>query len=129
MKILNIFCIILFIVAAALQYNDPDPYIWIIIYLYAALLCYLAIKKIYNQLAYISGLTVYVIYAAYLLFDKNGMISWIKDHQAESIVQSMQATKPWIEETRELFGLLILIAVLTANMIWLSRKQRLNNQV
>lgn len=122
MKILNIFCIILFVVAAALQYNDPDPYIWIAIYLYAALLCFSAIKRIYNPLAYIAGLAVYTIYAVYLLFDKNGMISWIKDHQAESIVQSMQATKPWIEETRELFGLLILITVLTVNLVWLSKR-------
>jgi flagellar biogenesis protein FliO len=36
----------------------------------------------------------------------------------------MKATKPWIEETREFFGLLILIVALIANMIWLSKTKR-----
>ncbi|MFN2440746.1 MAG: hypothetical protein ABR503_16195, partial [Chitinophagaceae bacterium] len=43
---------------------------------------------------------------------------------AENIVQSMKATKPWIEETREFFGLLILIVAFIANMIWLSKNKK-----
>ena len=69
-----------------------------------------------------NGVEVYSIYAAYLLFDKTGVIDWAKEHHSESIVQSMKATKPWIEETREFFGLLIVITVLVINMVWLKRK-------
>ena len=45
MKILNVFFCIVFIIFAALQYNDPDPYVWIPIYLYTAALCALAVKN------------------------------------------------------------------------------------
>src|SRR3989337_2381477 len=115
MKVFNIIFIIVFIFSAALQYNDPDPYIWIPIYLYGAYLCYRAIARKYNPVLYVIGLVVYLGYAAYLFFDKQGVLSWAKEHQAENIVQSMQATKPWIEETREFGGLLILIIALVIN--------------
>jgi hypothetical protein len=123
MKIFNSLFIFLFLLSAALQYNDPDPYIWMPLYLYAALLCYRALKGKYNPTLYIAGLLVYVSYAVYLFFNDTGVQSWYGQHDAESIVQSMKATKPWIEETREFFGLLLLVLALTVNMIVL-RKQR-----
>lgn len=42
-------------------------------------------------------------------------MSWYSEHNAENIVQSMKATKPWIEETREFGGLLLLITALGIN--------------
>jgi hypothetical protein len=36
----------------------------------------------------------------------------------------MKATKPWIEETREFFGLILLIIALGINMIWIGRSKR-----
>jgi len=121
MKALNIFFIILFVFSALVQYNDPDPYIWVPLYLYGAVLCFLSIRKNYKPVLFIVGIIVYTLYGLYLLFDKNGVISWVKDHEAENIVQSMKATKPWIEETREFFGLLLLISALVINMIWQRR--------
>ncbi len=121
MKALNIFFIILFVFSALVQYNDPDPYIWVPLYLYGAALCFLSIRKKYKSSLFIGGIIVYTLYGLYLLFDKNGVISWVKDHEAENIVQSMKATKPWIEETREFFGLLLLISALVINMIWQGR--------
>jgi hypothetical protein len=123
MKALNVFFIVLFVFSAALQYNDPDPHIWIPIYLYTAVLCYLALRGKYNRIFYFIGLVVYIFYAVYLFFDKSGVISWAKDHDAENIVQSMKATKPWIEETREFLGLVLLIIALVANMIWFSKRK------
>lgn len=122
MKALNVFFIIVFIFSAALQYNDPDPYIWVPIYLYGAWLCYQAFKGKYNRTLYLIGFTVYGLYAVFLFFDKTGVLDWITEHNAESLVQSMKATKPWIEETREFGGLLILIVALAINTIWLRRK-------
>jgi hypothetical protein len=121
MVAINIFFIVIFILSAALQYNDPDPYIWMTLYLYGALLCWLAIKKIYKKGLFITGIVVYAAYAVYLLFDSDGVINWISEHNAENIVQSMKATRPWIEETREFFGLLILLFALIINMFWLSK--------
>ena len=128
MKYLNILFVILFVVSAALQYNDPDPYLWIPIYLYGALLCFLAIKRKYNQWMYLTGLAFYACYAVYLFFDKTGVLNWAQEHNAENIAQSMKATKPWIEETREFFGLMLLILALTGNMVWLTKSLRRVNR-
>jgi hypothetical protein len=56
------------------------------------------------------------MYAIYLFFDHNGVISWASEHAAESLVTSMKAEKPWIEETREFGGLVILIAAMSLNL-------------
>ena len=109
--------------AAGLQYNDPDPYIWVPIYLFAAWLCYLAVKKKYPAVLYFLAIAICGTYATFLLFDKTGVLSWATEHDAENIAQSMKATRPWIEETREFFGLLIIIAVLIANLIWMKKQK------
>ncbi|MCW3109506.1 MAG: hypothetical protein JWQ09_4012, partial [Segetibacter sp.] len=112
MKVFNVLFIIIFVTFATLQYNDPDPYIWIPIYLYAAFLCFLAFNRKYYPVLYIVGLTVYFLYAGYLFFDKTGVLNWAEEHDAENLVQTMKATKPWIEETREFGGLFIVMVVL-----------------
>ncbi|MEO7959909.1 MAG: transmembrane 220 family protein [Ginsengibacter sp.] len=122
MKIFNILFIGIFILFAVLQYNDPDPYIWMPIYLYAAILCYRAVQQIYDRRLYVIGLIAYIGYGVFLFFDKTGVLDWMQEHHSENIVESMQATRPWIEETREFFGLVIVIAVLLINMFWLRRK-------
>lgn len=121
MRLFNIIFIGIFVLFAALQYNDPDPYIWMPIYLYAAFLCWQSIKKKYNPALFITGIAVYALYALYLLFDKTGVLNWASQHEAENIAETMKATKPWIEETREFFGLVILMSVLVINMIWLRK--------
>ena len=123
MKIFNILSAIIFVLFAALQYNDPDPYIWMPIYLYAAFLCFLAIKHKYSPVLYIIGLVVYFLYASYLFFDKSGVLNWAEQHDAENLVQTMKATKPWIEETREFGGLLIVMIALIINMISLKKQK------
>lgn len=115
MKIFNLLFCIIFILFAVLQYNDPDPYIWIPIYGYAAVLCWLAFKEKYYPKAYLLGLAVYIFYASFLVFTKNGVIDWATEHHAENLVQTMKAEKPWVEDTREFGGLLILIIVLFIN--------------
>ncbi len=124
MKAFNIFFCFIFIVFAALQYNDPDPYIWVPLYLYSAVLCYFAARSRFYPKAYIIGIVVYLLYATYLFFDKTGVLDWATEHSAENIAETMKAEKPWIEETREFFGLLILMIVLFLN--WRYANRRMN---
>jgi hypothetical protein len=124
MKVFNILFIVVFIVFAALQYNDPDPFIWIPMYLYAAFLCFLALRHKYYPALYYVGLGAYLVYATFLFFDKTGVLSWAKEHDAENLVQTMKATKPWIEETREFGGLFIVIIVLLVNLIQLKKGRK-----
>jgi hypothetical protein len=122
MKLFNILFCFVFILFAALQYNDHDPYIWMPVYLYTAALCWLAFRSRYYPRAYIAGIVVYAIYAIYKVFDANGLIDWITKHHAQNIAETMKAQKPWIEESREFFGLLILIVVLVIDYFYARRK-------
>ena len=55
-------------------------------------------------------------------FAKDGVLDWLNKHNAEDIAATMKAEKPWIEETREFFGLVILVVVLAINYFYVKRK-------
>ena len=63
-----------------------------------------------------------MIYAGYLFFSKDGMLDWMREHAAEDIAAEMKATKPWIEATREVLGLVIMIVVLLINYLYARQK-------
>jgi hypothetical protein len=123
MRLFNYSFAVLFILFAALQYNDPDPYIWIPVYLYAAFLCFQAAKNRYQPVLYGIGFLLFGGYAVYLFFDKTGVLNWAQEHKAENLVQSMKATKPWIEETREFGGLALILLVMAIDFFWLRRQK------
>lgn len=122
MKIFNVVFCVLFAIFAILQYNDDDPFIWIPIYLYGATLCYLAARGRYMAGAYLLGIVGCLLYAGYRIFLRDGVTEWFRHHQTQELVLKMQADKPWIEETRELGGLLIVALVLGIN--WLAGKKQ-----
>jgi len=127
MKIFNLFFCVVFIFFAALQYNDPDPYVWMPIYLYAAALCWLAFRNKYFPVAYLLGIAVYAVYATYKFSDENGVWDWMTKHHAANIADTMKAEQPWIEETREFFGLVILIVILLIDYVYSKRLRRRNS--
>ena len=118
MKIFNLIFCFIFIVFGALQYNDPDPYLWIPIYLFAAFLCWKASKGAFDPKVTIVGIAFFTGYAIYKIFDPNGLIDWVNIHHAENIAETMKAEKPWVEESREFFGLIIIISVLVTNYFY-----------
>ena len=124
MKVFNLIFCFIFIFFAALQYNDPDPYVWIPIYMYTSILCWLAFRNKFYPKAYLIGIIIYAVYAIGLFFWKNGVLEWAAKHNAEDIAATMKAEKPWIEETREFFGLVILIVVLTINYFYAKKAHR-----
>lgn len=123
MKFLNAFFVIIFLISAGLQYNDPDPLLWMGIYGYGALVCLLAIFGKDNKILHYVGILIFLAYALYLFFIPDGVLSWLTEHGAENITGSMSNEKPWIEYTREFFGLLILSFALLLNLIFRKRNQ------
>jgi hypothetical protein len=123
MKIFNSIFLILFVVSAVLQYNDPDPVLWILIYLFAAFSCYLSIRNLNYPWINLTAIVLLFSYAVFLFFDKDGVLTWLTEHQAENIAGSMKASTPWIEETREFFGLVIILTVLSLNFFDSKRKK------
>jgi hypothetical protein len=114
-RIFNLVFVGVFLLFAALQYNDPDPWLWVPIYGYASLVCFLYARGKRPHFFAMLGMFGCLVYAAILLMKQNGVLSWATEHEAESLVQTMKATKPWIENTREFGGLLIILLVLGLN--------------
>lgn len=126
MKDLNAFFVTIFTISAVIQYNDPDPLLWIGIYGYGALVCLLAILGKDNKVLHYAGILIFIAYALYLLFIPEGVLSWITQHDAENITGSMSDEKPWIEATREFFGLLILSFALLLNLVFRKNRNQTN---
>ena len=125
-KIANSFFAVIFFVSAFVQHNDPDPFFWMSIYGYGALVCILAIFQKDSKILHYAGLAVFVSYAIYLFFAPNGVYTWFSLHSAENITGSMSDDKPWIEATREFFGLLILSFAHILNLLF--RKSLINKR-
>ena len=115
MKRFNQLFVFIFILFAVVQYNDPDPYLWVPIYLFPAVLCFLATREKFYKNVYTGGFIFFSLYAVYKLLDQNGVIDWMRFHDAANIAATMKAEQPWIEESREFFGLAIILIVLFIN--------------
>lgn len=115
MLIFNILFCLIFLAFAYVNLNDPDAWLWVSIYLFGALCCGAAVFGYYFPIAYLVADALYLIYALNRFFTKDGVWDWVTKYKTPNIAASMQAEKPWIEKTREFFGLLIVIAVLLTN--------------
>lgn len=113
--ILNIVFSLSFLVFAWFNLNDKDSWLWVPIYLAASVFCGLAAFAMYYPLVYIILIAFYLGYALILFFTEDGVRDWIVKYNQPSITESMKATKPYIEKTREFFGLLIIAAALAVN--------------
>ena len=115
LSVLNVLFCLSFILFAYFNLNDSDAVLRVSIYMIVAIICGLAIFELYFPVAYLILFVLYVSYALALFFSKDGVRDWLFKYNRPSITQSMQATKPYIEKTREFFGLLIACAVLAMN--------------
>jgi hypothetical protein len=119
MKFLFIVLAFMFVGFAALQYNDPDPWRWMFIYGYMAVIMFLGYKNFSNK---------YLIYLAYLLALTGiipyfpSFIDWIIIEKGQNLMERMDDSKMYIEETREFLG--SIICVVSASLLWkISPKQ------
>ena len=116
LTILNIIFCIAFLWFTWVNINDADAWRWVSIYLIAAILCGLAAFRFYYPMIYLPVIAFYLLYAIILFFVKDGVLDWITKYKGENIAATMQATKPYIEKTREFFGLLIITGALVINL-------------
>ena len=91
----------LFVFAAAVQYNDPDPLRWMAIYLAAAAACVLAVlRRLPRWLPIVVGLAA-LAWAATLSPHVLGRVGM------GEMVQAWEMKDVRVEEGREMYGLLI----------------------
>jgi hypothetical protein len=113
--VLNAFFCLAFAAFAYVNLNDKDSWLWVSIYMVASICCGFAAFGRFFPTVYLVAIAFYLVYAIRLFFIKDGVKDWIIKYRTPSLVESMQATKPYIEQAREFFGLLIISGALAIN--------------
>ena len=103
MKYFNLFLALLFALFAAVQLNDPDPWGWVALYGFVAVVSAFAAFGRYHPYLLYLGLGIVLIWMATLFPD---FINWVKMGMP-TITGSMKAESPHVELTREFLGLLL----------------------
>ena len=103
MRITHLIVAIIFIAFGIVQLNDPDPYLWVVVYLGVAACAIGYYFKRYLKWLALVGLVGCLIGVIMISPD---FISWLGDGMP-SIVNSMKAETPYIELVREFLGFLI----------------------
>ncbi len=99
---------LLFAWSAFVQWNDPDPVLWILVYGAVAACCALAA---FGRRPRVVLTVLLAVLGGWMLWMAPGFVQWL-GMGAPSIVEEMQAHEPHIELVREFLGLLIAVAVL-----------------
>ena len=95
---------VLFIIFAVLQFNDPDPALWVTLYLIIAVFTGMAIFKVYPKILILAATLGLFIYS---LFYLPSIFEWLAGGTTSDIMNRMDDEKMFIEESREFFGLVI----------------------
>jgi Transmembrane family 220, helix len=110
-----------FIAFAALNLNDPDPWIWVLAYGSVAVLYALAAFGRADRR--VSG-SLGVAFAAWMFTMSGGMLEWF-GLGMPSIVTEMKATEPHVEAVREFLGLLLAVLALLFLTLRTAKESRL----
>ena len=115
MRIVNFILAIMFLVFAFLQVNDPDPVLWILIYGAMAIVCIMAMYKVYYKKVMMLLAVGYLVYCV-ILFPS--VVTWLKqDHLGVLFDEGMTMQYLYVEESREFLGLVICLIVLAIYFI------------
>ncbi len=122
MKIFNIILAILFLLFAAVQFNDSpgDILFWVLVYAGVGILSAFAAYNKYNMWAILLGLAV-VVFEMFRKFPTFAI--WVSDGMP-SIVGEMKASSPYVELAREYLGLCLCLAVLIFQYVRFAKLRR-----
>jgi hypothetical protein len=107
-RILTAVMAVLFVLGAAVQYNDPDPWRWIAIYAAAAVASVLALRGKLPRWVAVMIAAVAAIWAATLAPCVVGYVRFA------DLFREIGMDSPEIEEGREMVGLMLISAWMTA---------------
>ena len=115
MKIFNIVFAVIFLSFTYVQFNDPDPLLWIAIYGSMVVMCTLAIFKRYPRPVYI---VLIVLFAGYSILYIPSVLIWFRqEHLSDLFDEVAKMEHLYIEESREFLGLMICVIVLVINLL------------
>lgn len=111
MRVFAFLMVILFLGFAAVQYNDPDPYLWIPIYLFPAIVSAMIFTgRRVSPLLLVLGAVVFLVFSYF---------QWPAHWEGVALKNGMKDIN--IEEGREALGLIICAAVLLLYWVYLTR--------
>jgi len=121
MRIVHITLAVLFLLFTIVQFNDPDPLLWIAIYGSMVALCVLAaFKKFYPYIMIVQG----VLFLIYCVLLWSGVSQWFASDEKEMLFDDIAKMQyPYIEESREFLGLAICLVVI-ALYLWLAFRNK-----
>lgn len=105
MGALHLVFAVLFAISAGLQYNDPDPAAWALLYLAAVVLAVGAWRR--EPWARFLAWGLLLVCVAWMGFLAPGMGAFIQRGDPALLAATMKAGDPVIEEAREFLGLAI----------------------
>ncbi len=116
MKVVHFIVSAILVSFAVVQWNDPDPLIWILMYLAIATIPLLrGMKKLSRWLPSVMTVTLFLAFA----LSVPDIIAWMKDG-FPSIYDEMKAESPYIESVREALGIgvCLLVSVIYLKASW-----------
>ena len=102
-KVLNAVFLIIYLLCAVVQYNDPDTLPWALIYLAAATMCLLEVGNKPAKWLPPTLLGISLVWIGFLLPSIVGQVS------LEEIFASITMKTKAVEEAREIGGLLLVV--------------------
>lgn len=118
MKFINFVVAAVFFIFAAVQFNDPDPFVWALMYAFVGGVALFKGLGKENRLVLLGGLAAVLIWMGFLVPEFS---NWLKMGMP-SITESMKAEEPYIEFAREFLGLFLCGITLTFYLILNYRK-------
>ena len=100
----------LFLLFAYWQVNDPDPEIWVSVYIVAAIFCALTFKGKHPLIPL--GIVIVACVLGAIYFYPNSVSDWV-NYELENQDLTMKTQQS--EEARETFGLLIMAVILSVS--------------
>ena len=118
LSIAKSFFAVLFLFGALVQLNDPDPLVWLVVYLVAALVSIFAIRKPRHLLAPVLVFVVTVVWALTL-------VPVVIQHVPfTDMFGAWEMKNEGIEKSREMYGLLIIASWMALLSVSAIKKRR-----
>lgn len=117
-KSINLVLAAMFMLFAGLQYNDPDPWRWALMYGFVGGVCGFAAFGRQNKYVIWVGVATCLVWMSVWLPD---FLDWIRIG-TPNIAHQMKSETPYIEYSREFFGLVICLIALVWQL-WVVRKK------
>ena len=105
-KAINWLLCAIFLLFAYVQFNDPDPYVWVFIYGAVAVLFGISNFIVIPKIVLMALIIALVLFS---LFHLGYFIDWLQSDKHSELFGEMVYEKPYMEGTREFMGLIIAI--------------------